>query len=186
MQSTALQSDPVNPIADLLTWILVVSVMVTMTVAAFCISGFPQYGLLKVWGESAKAEILESEKVHYASFPYDGIVHTIAFHTAEGEPRTFEMAGEYIPPALAEVFEVRYLPSWPFVVQAVDEPRLSVFFLLSGFALVVISLLFFGLAADSRGDVGPLLRFVSRPGARMISLLEQVFDRSDIDDRTAA
>ena len=185
MHSTDVRPSWTNRLSTAFTWTLVVSVMGLMTLSCFWLSGFPQYGLLSLWGRTAQAEIVESDQVHYASFPYDGVVHTVAFETQAGEARTYELTGEYIPPSLSGVFEVSYLPSWPLVVQATEERRLSLVFLAGGCLVTLFSILFFGLFPQSEADKSLLLRIARWPGAKLITVLERLWHRLGIDESRA-
>ncbi len=158
-----------------LTWMLVLATMGFMWVSCFWLSGFPRAALLSMFGETATAQIASSKVVQYASFPYDGTVHTVVFQTSQGATHTFELTDDPVPASLANAFEVSYLPAWPAIVQPVAVSHLSWVFLLGGILCTLVNVLFFGLIPHDP-EHNLLLRMARRPGAALIAWLERTFE----------
>lgn len=80
----------------------------------------------------ATGSITQTTAVRYASFPYEGVVHTVEFHTADGQRYQFERTGEYVPSELADSFTVSYFSHYPKIALIDDEPRVSIFLFVAG------------------------------------------------------
>lgn len=173
-------------LANIAVRAVLLTLMACMTLGLFVMSGYPQHALLSIWGTSADAEIVRTESVVYASFPYGGTVHTVAFQTLEGEAQEFERTGERVPSELGGVFEVRYLPAWPAVVQIVAEPRRSPFLFACGMLVTVLCLLSFALMEVTDEKPNLLVRIARAPGCALIAFLEHHFDRGADDAGTGA
>ncbi len=145
-------------------------------------SRIPQYGLLALFGEEASATIVDSEVVHYASFPYDGVVHLVEFRTLDGERRHFERSGDYVPAGLGGVFSVHYLPLWPSVVLIDEEPRLS--FLSLGFGMFTLAVfaVFLAVGRQEGEQMNVFLRPVLWVGDAIVAGLERLWTRFRVDD----